>query len=363
MKKALPLLLLICFSCSKTPEEKFQEAVLKYNESKDPEARLVIEENYFNSLGAVQIDKADNYIAGHNCIILEKESLTTIITSDGFKEPWSEDILHASYNPETKVLCTSDGYKAEFFVFGRNEETQEQTVKRVNTIELTKDEEKPIDAFYVEKDSLYYFYNNRIFTADISSGEANNLLPDTTFSAPFKKDQFRVSLKIRSDHLAVCIGNAGSYNLSLYSLTTNKKVFQNKKTTSIFFALLNDRILYIGGKTGAWVIYRHFFTYDKPEQVILFKTLRDISISGETIFYVDADDFHITDTFFTKQLSEKGLYSIKRLINDYLLIAHNGTLYLVQTKKYFDTNKHFEELVPDFFEVEEISAEDISDNG
>ncbi|MDA3900101.1 MAG: hypothetical protein PF637_06230 [Spirochaetes bacterium] len=362
MKNIAPLfLLLLLFSCTKTPEELFQNAIIEYNTNQDPEARIIIEENYFSTLKAVEVEIADTYLAGHNCIILKSNAVTTIITSDGYKEPWSDDILYAYYDPQTQTLCTSDGYKAEFFIFSKDEQTGEQNIARLKTIELSDDEETTIDAFYVYNNTLYYFFKRRIYSADTVTGETTNIFPELTFPPPFTKEQFRVSLSIKADHLAVNIGNAGSYHLSLFSLSTKKSLFHNKKTNSFFYALLDDSVYYIGGKTGAWIIYRYPFTSQTPEPVKEFTSLKDISISGETVFYVDADDFHITGINFKSQISEKPLYPIKRLINDYLLIEHNRQLYLVKTKNYFDTNRHFEQLVPEFFEVDEISAEELTE--
>lgn len=356
MFSVITLFLVFLSACSQTPEEKFEKAVLKFNKKGDEKSRLYIYNYFLSECCAVEVEDAEDYIPGTNSIILKKDGTSRVITSDGFSEPWSDEVQYSHYDPLTKTICISDGFKADFFKFSLTDEGK-QHIYRLNSIEITNDGKSPIHMMYMHNDYLVYLYKDKLYRLDIDLYKSTPLLSSYTFTAPYTKMDYKVTMDIEDNFLAICIGDGGSYNLSLFDISSEKKIIFNKKIMSNFFFVDNKGVSYLEKNGSSWNLVHQDGTSEK-KNVKSFTNLKDITKSGDTIFYINDSGLHIEDTHFASTYSENGLFTIKKLLNNYILIADNSKKYLVHTTLYFDNYSKFKTLVPVFFE-ETLTSDDL----
>ncbi len=339
------------FGCSRTPEERFTHAVEKYNRKQDAESRLVIENNFLTDLQAVKLNAHDDYLPGVNAIILKDGDISTVITSDGYSEPWNENIRFAHYDPATSTLCISDGFSAEFFTFSTDEDGTDH-ISRERELYLTKDDETAIDSMYIFDDTLFFYYKRQLHAINLVS-ENKKIISrkdgkEITAGPPYDKFAFKVYMAVDGTHVALAVGDAGMYSLYVFDHVQSVLVFQ-KKVPSRFFSLNGDRISYLAGKTGNWQVNRIDLGSTTEKTIRSFSTLRDIAVSTDRIFYVDQDGYHITDPDFLLDYAENPMAKIDRIVNDYLVIEFRGEHYFVSTPLYFTITNRYESLVPNFF--------------
>jgi hypothetical protein len=345
-------IIIILSGCKRTPEEIFENAVIKYNKKQDTKSKLIIEENLLQDWKAVKVGDIKNYRHANNAIIIKNGTSSIIITSDGIQEPWNKEILFAYYDSHSSRLCISDGFSAEFYQFIYNEELKRNQISKVKEVFLTKDEEKAIDALYMADDTIYYIYNNIIYSLHSLTDEKNVISSDKgkdfRIEPPYQKFDYKIYLKVNKSYAAVTIGDAGKYNL--YFIDHQKgDLLLKKSVPSRFLNLSENKLYYITGKTGNWELDRFSPQQNDFETIKSFKSLKDISVSSDKLFFVDENGLNITDSELALEFNENPRAKINAIIMDYLIVTYNGVNYFISTNLYFEVTRKYELLVPNFF--------------
>lgn len=358
MQRTITLISMLLFSilwimsCSKTPEERFAIAVEKFNEKQDPEARMLIEEAFLKEWGAVELDDNREYVSAQNAIILIEEDQSTVITSDGFREPWSKEIRFAHYTVETSTLCISDGFSAEFYTFSIDEEDESVHINRERELFLTSDDKTSIDSLNIDNNKLFYFYKRQLHSIDLLTDEKKVVSlskgSEVTLNPPYDKFAFKVFTYIDGPYIGCCLGDAGKYNLYVFDHTSQEQLFR-QSVPSRFFYIKDSNLYFITGKTGNWDITENSLVNEESKVIKSFTSLKDISISRNKIFFIDEEGYHIMDSNFSFEFTENPMAQIERILNDYLIVSYRNTRYLVSTQLYFSITEKYESLTPKLF--------------
>lgn len=342
------LMIAVFVSCRKTEEQMFESAVSKYNRKQDQKSTVLIADKFLEESRAVPFHKEDIYFSGIQSIIVKRDPISLVVTSDGIVEEWGQNIEFSHYLPSDKRLIISDGISAELYQFTIDENGERQTIQ-LGEFRLADSEKSKISALFMDGGAVYYVKNFSLYSMDTVTKKVKHLL-GKSLSSPVKASDAKVSLKIWPGVITVAIGNGGSYHLFVIRNSSNPSLIKKMTLPSPFVSYAGEKLLMVTGRTGHWKLSQMDVISGAVKDLRDCPELRDIRTSGTKVFFVEGDALHITDAAFEKEYEQNTAYVIIDKTDSHLLVANNKGLYAVSTDEFVQTTERYRELMPDFFE-------------
>lgn len=340
------LILISIFSCKKSPQELYIEAIDNYKQNKDSESETYIindmlQKSSFYMTEAYRRSKVFGY---DSCYYLEQEN-KFIMTNGNSYSPENE-VLFAAYNPDLNYFAYSDGFKAYIIDLA--------TQKPAKIINISKDNKISIDGFTIAKDEIIYFYKRELHTINLQNYSEGKMFSKSTFSPPFSKNSFRINIITRGSYTALTVGHAGKYNLSILNRAQNKVVVKNKKVSSYSIKFVGTKVYYVAGSSGKWIFANYNISNKNIESVIEFKKLRDLRFSESYSFILEDDKYVIFHIPTEEKISIPSKFELIDIYEESIILKYNNKYYFCRTELFFDNLEDIRIKIPGFLSNSEM---------
>lgn len=341
IKSALCLLLAAaCFaiSCSKTPEEKFTQALAAATEG-DVAARADLEGLLINA--AAEATFAEN---GIRC----DGSVMWVAYDDEVRLLYPRDSRFPMLAPDMNLMRGADNANVvfsngiELFVFAWSGDI----VRRLTA----GTEKEPVRGVTVLNGSVYYFSNSKIYSLPLNDSAENNepkQFVKQTFVPPYTK-LYNTYMYARGSKIGLLLGVAGSYYLNVIDTAAEKTLNTKIRMAAPKLYLDDDSVLHIFGNTGGWRLSRFWYASGKRDNYQSYKEINDVEILPNELMINTGDGYCLGKALAkAKDIKLPAAYLFKGVCNGMALVEYNGVVYGLNAGKFYDMLTQAIDLLPE----------------
>ncbi len=287
---AVILCLLTAVSCTRTPQEKFQQSIKRFSEGDhkeqegDPCSFLLrqmlqascdetVSEKSRYVHGDVLIEPSDN---GSSWTLIGERRVT--LDPDDLK---IENVRYAHTGKQRTLITTTEKLRAY----------SSETGEALSVPELPEGE-KPISA--ISHGGVIYLYAGTGLYRKSEREEGFSLLNEVDVKPTYSKS-FIVVLAAKGDYLALTAGIAGSYRCAVVDLKEEKPVLSGQILASSIMRLKDSSLVCVKGTSGDWKLTEVSFPDGDSRVVRTFDDLRDLILYPEGYIYINSDGLYYAD--------------------------------------------------------------------
>lgn len=336
------ILLASVFSCRKSPQELYIDAIKDYKKTQSQKSKDFIINSMFEkcSFYITESLKKSSIKGFDSCYYDKKQNNFIMLNGNTYSPENSTDITFAAYNPALNAFAYSDGYKAFIIDLSTNSIAKE--------IDITSDNKISIDGFTISGNKIVYFYKRKLYTIDLNNYQTGKLFPKSTFSPPFSKNSFRINIITHGNYTALTVGHAGKYNLSIINGTTGNILLKDKKVSSYSMKFLDTKLFYVAGSSGKWIFANYNISNKVTDSLITFKKLKDLRFSGSYAFIMEDKNYVIIHIPTEDKISIPKEFSLIDIYEESIIIDYNGKYFFCETEKFFQEMEDVRIKIPNF---------------
>ena len=321
-------------SCAKNHERALEKAVVDYKggstEAAESIALELIQSTaiYLSDSAILNTGKGPVYSRRKNKIdILYPDKVTIRVPEKDDLEYIASDRNHAAWSNGKSLVLHDLGSGSRKTIY-------------------TADPESLIRGVFLYNNIVIYFMNYRIYSYDIRSGQ-HKLLINDTFEPGYKK-YYSVYFQGHKEKVAVCVGIAGSYYISIINPMNSSIIIKKIKASSSRFHLDDDGIYYITGMSGSWRLTRYSLQDKNKDSIRSFSEITDIAVARGGCLFENALGLNAC-SYSGTDLRIPFEYTIAGKSGDRLLVRFEESLYAVDPDKFFRSVGELEKRIPELF--------------
>lgn len=218
----------------------------------------------------------------------------------------------------------------------------------LKSLSIDRSKEKIIRAITWIEDDLIYYLDGKIFIYSVQDNKNDPFITNEVFAPPFTGSYYRAAFSYSSGYVLITAGIAGQYNMSLLDTKNRSIIFKNKTAASSKILLNNNRIYYINGTSGSWVLTLLSINPAAKKDLIGFNNLIDIEMYASGAILENNDGLWIYD-YAGKPVALPFSYKLHGRCGEYGLIEYDSDLYITDMRKFFDRINILQKEIPGFF--------------
>ncbi len=149
----------------------------------------------------------------------------------------------------------------------------------------SKERERRARALAWVNDTPVLFADGKLYRYSPNSRAFTPLLPKEAFLPPYGDSSYRAAFTAGGGVLFLTVGLGGQYNLSAIAIEKDTLVFKNKPVSSSRIMPFQDRLYYIAGTAGAWLLAVYSFETKAVKELASFGDLVDVTLLTRGVLY------------------------------------------------------------------------------
>lgn len=354
MKKQAIILLLflapglfsVLLQCTPYAEKKFNSGSELYKKGEIARAGREFEAGVFSYMSKAAFSETGISSCGE-ALFIREDNMIKLIYPLEITIKAAGDFNIISYDAVSGRLAASNGIDINIY-------NQEGKAEKI--ISPAENDGDKVMAILLNKNNIIYFIDSVIYSCDINSAEAKSITEDK-FYRPYKDPFHLVFLKKSGENLAVIIGIAGIYHLSVVDLNKNKTLIKDKTISASKIYLDNEYVYYISGQAGKWALNKISLKTKKSDSLAKLDDISDIEYSAEGLLYENSGGLWFYNYGNEEHQKIPFKYSLAGSYDAYPLLKYEDDTGIADMKIYLEKVGYLKENFPRLFILEEVKEE------
>ncbi|TAL33907.1 MAG: hypothetical protein EPN93_12800 [Spirochaetes bacterium] len=206
-----------------------------------------------------------------------------------------------------------------------------------DTLPPSKEKTRTARALAWTGDDLMVFCDGRLFRYSPRARSFKPFLPRESFAPPYGDSGYRASFILEGGTLLLILGMGGQYNLSALGIEKETMLFKNKPVSSSRLISTRDRLYYIAGSAGAWILAAYAFETKAVKELATMGDLVDITLLGSGALFETRDGIFFTDYARPSEgITLPFSFRARGRSGPHIIIEQGGALFLIDEKRFLD---------------------------
>jgi hypothetical protein len=202
----------------------------------------------------------------------------------------------------------------------------------ITRIDLKSHDVKNIKSLIINGNDLILYHDGLLSSFSLDTLKRNNFV-EGKFSPPFKGLSYNVIMRDTKNIIAIIVGIAGTYHLSIINSIDKSVMIRNMSISSSRLYLDEKYIYYIAGTSGSWFLERMSLSSEEKKKLHKFEDLVDVHFFQGGMIVEKREGPWIVDLNGGKAIRFPVSASVVAVIDDHLLMKGEKKYYLIDTKK------------------------------
>ncbi len=203
---------------------------------------------------------------------------------------------------------------------------------RISSIDLKSHDVKNIKSFIINGNDLILYHDGSLSSFSLDTLQRNDFV-EGKFSPPFKGLSYNVIMRAAKNIVAITVGIAGSYHLSIIDSMDKSVMIRNMSVSSSRLYLNEKYIYYITGTSGSWFVERMSLSSEEKKKLHKFEDLVDIHFFQGGMILEKREGPWIVDLNSGRAIRLSLSARVMAVIDDNVLMKGEKKYYLIDVKK------------------------------
>ncbi len=330
---------ILSIQCTPDAEKKINSGIELYNKEEVANAKEELESGLFAFSSKNTLDDNPKISIGYNVIYKRHEDSLIINYPIKVEINIDKNYKIIYYDPDSKRLVLSNGIDINIY-------NNEGLLTKV--IATSIDDKNKVKSVILINDKLLYFREKRVYVYDYATNN-HKLLTKERFFCPVKGSYYIIKFHKTKSAIAIIIGMAGVYNMSVLDTIDSSILLKNHRISSSKLLFNDDNIYYITGKTGKWTLRKISIRSKKRTKLLEFDDLLDVEFSDAGFLYENRNGLWLYDYSSKKPEKIPFQFELAGICNGRPLIKNRGKIYPVNMKIFIDKIAYLKRVTPALF--------------
>ncbi len=325
--------------CGNNFDRKINRGIALYREGKLKEGEQEIAVNILRRAARFSM-KFRHVECGQNFLYLHRKGQLSVFYPESVNMALPDEWTGLAFDASSRGIAVTDG----------------KTIRVLDHRGKVRKEFPPYDSakgrvtgLSLNKNRLVSYRDEIVRIADLEKGEEKKPVKGAKLSPPSTGLAPGAFIAESGDRIAVCIGNIGTYSLSVIDLQKDAFLLKGKPVSSKRYYFGGDAVNYVGGTTGRWTIMRLALPQGQPETLLSFGDAVDVEIFRDGAALLKNSGLWMLN-YATKAITRIPFdYSLVGRCGDNIVIHYGEAIAVADFTTFMNSVERVKKELPDLF--------------